>query len=222
VAAVASRAAASSFPAQRVRDPGQPLYQSAVEGVLRRGPGGALPGDLLDLQPGRGPAVAGRTEQGLRELAVGLRHRSHAPGDGGGGLLALGGHQVEELAHILHPAINHVEVAGGVPGVIALHGQGQPLLHRGPCGLLAQPRCLGPIKGREGRAIQPGPFGEPVSTQIRQLTVVSGDPSEGGEGRVQGSRPLHIILGDAVDRTHIEDRSLILLLPDNRFSPDPH
>jgi hypothetical protein len=28
------------FPAQRVRDPGQPIYQPVVEGVLRRGPGG--------------------------------------------------------------------------------------------------------------------------------------------------------------------------------------
>jgi hypothetical protein len=109
------------------------------------------------------------------------------------------------------------DIAGGVPGVVALHGQGQPLLHRGPCGLLAQPGCLGHIEGREGRAIQLGPFGEPVSTQIRQLTVVSGDPNEGGEGRVQGGRPLHIILGDAVDRTHTEDRSLMLVLPNNRF-----
>ena len=222
MAAVASRAGRVQFPAQRVRDLGQPLYQSAIEGVLRRGPGGALLGDLLDLQPGRGPAVAGRTEQGLRELAVGLRHRGHAPGDRGGGLLALGGHQVEELADIMHPAGDHVEFAGGVPGVIALHGQGQPLPHSGPCGLLAQPGCLGRIEGREGRAIQLGPFSEPVSTQIRQLMVVSGDPSEGGEGRVQSGRPLHIILGDAVDRTHTEDPSLMLLLPEQPFSPDPH
>ena len=81
----------------------------------------------------------------------------------------------------------------------------------------AWPGCLGSIEGREGRAIQLGPFGKPVSTQIGQLTVVSGDPGEGGEGRIQGGRPLHIILGDAVDRTHTGDPSLMLLLPNNRF-----
>jgi hypothetical protein len=102
-------------------------------------------------------------EQGLRELAVGLRHRGHARSHGGGCLLSLGGHQVEELAHILDPAINHVEVAGDVPGVMALHGQGQPLLHRGPCGPLVQPGGLGSIEGREGCPIQLGPFGEPVA-----------------------------------------------------------
>jgi hypothetical protein len=72
------------------------------------------------------------------------------------------------------------------------------------------PPALGRIEGREGRAIQPGPFGEPVSTQIRQLTVVPGNPGEGGQSRVQGGRPLHIILCDAVDRTHTEDPSPML------------
>jgi hypothetical protein len=47
-----------------------------------------LLGDLPDLQPGRRPAVPGRAEQGLRELAVGLRYRGHAPGDVGGGILS--------------------------------------------------------------------------------------------------------------------------------------
>jgi hypothetical protein len=112
-------------------------------------------------------AVPGRVEQGPRELAIGLRDRGHAPGDADGAFLALGGHRVEELAHILHPAINHVELAGGVPGVVALDGHGQPLLHRGPRDLLAQPGSLSGLKGGQSRAIQSGASGKPVRAEIR-------------------------------------------------------
>jgi len=51
--------------------------------------------------------------------------------------------------------------------------------------------------------------------------VVSGDPGDGGEGRVQGGCPLHIFLGDAVDRTHAEDPSLILRLLNNGSAYTP-
>jgi hypothetical protein len=135
-----------------------------------------------------------RTRDELEGLPQQLRNAAHKAVLH---LLALGRHQVEDLAHPLRPAGDHVEFAGGVPGVVALHRKGQPLLHRGPRDLLAQFRSRGRLKGREGRAIQLGPFGEPVRTEIRQLVVVSGDL---GVGRVKGGRPIYMLLGKAVDR----------------------
>lgn len=164
------------------------------------------------LRPGAGPgpALAGRVEQGGGELTVGVRHRGHALGDIGRGLLAIGGHQVEQLAHILHPAFGHVEFTGGVPGVVALHGDGQPFPHRRPGDLLTQRGSLRRVEGRQGRAIKPGPFGEPVRAQIRQLMVVSADPGAGTHERVQGRRTRHILLGDLIDRRHTADSNLAL------------
>ena len=60
------------------------------------------------------------------------------------------GHQVEDLAHLVHPAIDGIEFAGGVPGVVALHSQCQALPHRGPRDLFARVRGFGRVKGREG------------------------------------------------------------------------
>ena len=85
---------------------------------------------------------------------------------------------------------------------------GQPFLHGGPYRLLARPCGLGRVEGGQGQAIQLGPAREPVRTQIRQLMIVSGDPAEGGQGRVQGYGPLDILLGNAVDRRHIETVSV--------------
>jgi len=62
----------------------------------------------------------------------------------------LPGHPVEDLAHPLHPAVDGVEFAGGVPGVVTLHSQRQLLPHRGPRDLLARVRGFGRVKGREG------------------------------------------------------------------------
>jgi hypothetical protein len=44
---------------------------------------------------------------------------------------------------------------------------GQPLLHRGPRDLLAQPGGLSRLKGGESRPIQFGASGKPVRAEIR-------------------------------------------------------
>ncbi len=164
------------------------------------GPPADLRGHLAELAAGGHLAAVRGLQQRLAVLRQGLRHGREPGADVALGLLAVGGHQVEDAAHVLHRSGGDRDLAGDDARVVHLDLQAEALDER----LLGDPLALVDRRRRadagQDLPVQLGPLGETGGREVGQPVVVAGDAGVRRHHRVEGGGFFDVAVGQGVDR----------------------
>ena len=225
-AALAAAACSSSWPRSAPVD-----VAAGHEGGEEVAALALLAGPVADLRRDVGVLAAGDDAAAGRLLGEGTAVAGEHAGDGGEpgvdvgpGLLALGRHQVEGLAHVVERAGDDAELGAGEARVGELLLQPQPLEERVAGHRLALVDRLGRPGRREGLAVELLAGREPVGREVGQLVVVAGDPGVRRHDRVEGGVLLDEALADGVDCSFAGHRASLrsaLEPPPTTFRAEP-